>query len=482
MAPSPRKTPLGNKGKPSPSNQRRRTAQPKAKRSTVTNPLPSNPSSFMGEQSSFGFDEAGLHVPTGNSEILLTRRQLLYGAAGLAALGAAGAGFKAFNDYQSQKDAIYTLEVAENAVISLDDCELAEASDMVSAIASVDMPYGTLIWASTDSVAACLIPTEQSKPIATIGILSVTAGTYTEVIDKAMQQDEGYEIYDVRMSENGIIWTESNILQGAWSVWAAPVVGLDVGEPVKVADGDSDWELPSLAAVGSHAFWQLRPSLSGNATAEESKVKTALFTKLSSISDVITSNGRFATHLYPTDEGIVVTPRHPRSSSNYQLVHLSARTGEELDSITLPSLMTPLEAGYGPYGFTFSFESIYNYGGGIANLGTYTPIVSHETGDYDNLSWFRFGRTPSVAPCWSKNSFVVKSTTAVAVIDPEAKTYCTLDLDNDMESYGDVLCSYGRREAFVTAMNVDDTATVEASGGTGKVTRKCIVRTWSALA
>lgn len=503
MAPSPQKTP---------NNRRRRTVSSKHVRGSIgSNPSPARRSAgkpkvskvsqnaggagnqkaagpstigsysnFMGEEHKFAFDDDGLHIPTGNSEILLSRRQLLYGAAGLAAAGVIGTGVKIYSDAEAEKSAIYTLEVAEDAVFSQEDCQQADKGSLASNIASLNMPYGTLIWSSSDTVAACLIPTEKSKPIAKIGILSMAAGSYTTVIDQAQEQDAGYEIYDVRMSENGMIWTESNVLQGSWSVWAAPVVGLSVGDPVKVEEGDANWELPSLAAAGSRAYWQLRPSLSGTATAEESSIKSCQFTNPSQSKVVYTSNGRFATDICSTGEGIVISPRHPESSSYYQLVHIDGNTLETTDSITLPSLMTPLEVGYGPYGFTFSFQNIYSYGGGIANLGTYTPVTEHNDYQYDGLTWFRFGRTPSVAPCWCNGKFVVKSTTAVALVDTEAKSFCTLSLDNDIETYGDVLCSTGVRSTFVTTMNVDDTATMEASGKAEDATRKCIVRCWQA--
>ncbi len=44
--------------------------------------------------------------------------------------------------------------------------------------------------------------------------------------------------------------------------------------------------------------------------------------------------------------------------------------------MTLPSSMTPDLASYGRSGFSFGFSSIYNFGGGIANLGTGTAFGS----------------------------------------------------------------------------------------------------------
>ena len=46
--------------------------------------------------------------------------------------------------------------------------------------------------------------------------------------------------------------------------------------------------------------------------------------------------------------------------------------GEALDTMAA-RVRKPLEAGYGNTGFMFSFDAGYQYGGGIASIGTYTP-------------------------------------------------------------------------------------------------------------
>ena len=37
-----------------------------------------------------------------------------------------------------------------------------------------------------------------------------------------------------------------------------------------------------------------------------------------------------------------------------------------------------MECGWGKTGFSFAFDGIYNYGEGIANLGTYLPMEAPE--------------------------------------------------------------------------------------------------------
>ena len=63
------------------------------------------------------------------------------------------------------------------------------------------------------------------------------------------------------------------------------------------------------------------------------------------------------------------------------------------ESLTLPASMRPLEAAYVNGRFSFTFDSIYTYGEGLASLGTYAP-VSNDTGG----QWFCFDRNPLCAP------------------------------------------------------------------------------------
>ena len=176
--------------------------------------------------------------------------------------------------------------------------------------------------------------------------------------------------------------------------------------------------------------------------------------------------------------------------------------------------MKPLEAGFGDTGFTFSFESIYNYGGGIANLGTYTPAGEVSTGvlsegaanpngsssteeeprtlaennalsaastakfnalSYSGSTWFRFPRTPSAAPSWCGNWFMVKSTSAVCGIDFANKQYFAFDVEDGATDYGDYLASSGSTSHVVTYSNIDHTPL----GGTQ--IKQCLVRIWQPL-
>jgi hypothetical protein len=156
--------------------------------------------------------------------------------------------------------------------------------------------------------------------------------------------------------------------------------------------------------------------------------------------------------------------------------------GTVFDSAIFPSRMVPMEACYGSSGFAFSFESIYNYGGGIANLGTYTPQSKPDTaGSYSHRSWFRFARTPSMPPAWCDGWFLVKSTSAVVAIDLQSKRYTIFPTDNNAEAYGDCLASIGDNGTAVIFTNIDRTAAVQDNEDVTEDDRLCYVRVYTTV-
>ncbi len=444
--------------------------------------------------------------------MLLTRRHFLYGVAGVAALAALGGGYAYMQSNEDPGD-VTTLNVPENAVFTSEDCaQIEDASSVMSLSASVELPYGSLVWAN-DDIAACLLPTETSKPLAQIALLALGTGNYVTVVSNAVGESEGFEIYDVRACSKGVVWTEADILEGTWRIYHASSDGSSIGTPALAEEGDSDWEMPTLAAVGDHAFWQCIPRKDGPAKSEDSLLKRAAFGSSNS-ETVYTSHGRMATAPYAGADSVTITPRADTSGTYYQLTNINASTGAVTDALVLPASMKPLEAGFGETGFTFSFESIYNYGGGIANLGTYTPAGEVSTGvlsegaanpngsssteeeprtlaennalsaastakfnalSYSGSIWFRFPRTPSAAPSWCGNWFMVKSTSAVCGIDFANKQYFAFDVEDGATDYGDYLASSGSTSRVVTYSNIDHTPL----GGTQ--IKQCLVRIWQPL-
>ena len=440
--------------------------------------------SYVRDDRRFGFDDEGMHLPTGNSEILLTRRQLLYGAAGLAGIAAIGGAAVAMNNANETRNEVESLAVSEGDVFTLDDCVEVPTKDVMTLIGEYKLPYGSLVWAGNDTIAACLLPTAKATPLVTAALLDLTSGNQATVLEEADGQSEGFEIYDIRASYEGAIWSEANILTGNWRVYVAQRSGVDLLEHHLVDEGDASAEMPTLAAIEGNAYWQVMPvepaEDAENPDEGETQVKTVAFSKPKKVQTIYTAPGRCVTAIMPAnaEQGVIVTPRHPDARSHRQML-LVGPGGDVLDTVTFPSRMVPMEACYGATGFAFSFDRIYNYGGGIANLGTYTPQAKPENAQYSNRSWFRFGRTPSMPPAWCDGWFVVKSTSAVVAIDLQSKRYTIFPTDNNAEIYGDCLASIGDNGTVVVFTNIDRTAAVQDNEKVSEDDKLCFVRVYT---
>lgn len=412
--------------------------------------------------------------------MLLTRRHFLYGALGIGALAAVGAGATVVVQQmeKSADDELVVLEVPESSVTAVNSSELfaeVDPAERMQLVSSCELPYGSLVWANDDSVAACLLPTEEGKPLTQAGLVMLSSGSYSVVLEQAVGLDEGFEIYDVRATSSGLVWTEADILDGIWRVYTARWDGSALGAPALVEEGNDDWETPTIAAVGNRAFWQVLPKVDGVKRTENSLVKRASM-GANDTETVWTSQGRLASPPYGTRDSVVITPRTDTDAIHYQLTRLDADSGQVLDSLVLPSSMRPLEAGYGETGFMFAFDGSYQYGDGIANLGTYLPESAVANSDYSNAPWIWFDRSPSAAPAWCGSHFMVKSTSAVCGVNPATREFFPLDAESGADKYGEYLASTGAHDVVVTFSNLDDKPI------DGEPRKCCLVRTWSPLA
>lgn len=437
--------------------------------------------SYVRDDRAFGFDDSGLHIPTGNSEILLSRRQLLYGVAGLAGVAAVGGAAAAVGSITEHRNEVESLAVAESDVFTIDDCTEIPPDDVMVLIGEYKLPFGSLVWAGNDVVAACLRPSEKASPLVTASLLDITSGYESTVLSRADGHKEGFEIYDIRACDDGAIWTEANILTGAWRVFVSTISMMELQEHHQVDEGDATQEMPTLAAIGQNAFWQVMPVVPEEGEEEgETQVRMVAFKKPKEVKTIFTVPGRCATALMPANaqNGVVITPRHTDARSHRQMLVVGA-DGTVIDSLTFPSRMVPMESCYGSSGFAFSFESIYNYGDGISNLGTYTPQSKPEEGRYSNRSWFHFTRTPSMPPAWCDGWFMVKSTSAVVGIDLVSKRYTIFPTDNSAEAYGDCLASIGENGTVVIYTNIDRTEAIQDNEDVTDDDKLCYVRVYT---
>lgn len=416
--------------------------------------------------------------PTGNGEngrTLLSRRQLLFGAVGVGAVAAIGIGVatRGGGVFDDGGGDVPVLKVPNSAVTALADFEALESYEgKVEVVNEVDVPYGTLVWMNDDSVAACLLPTSEGSPLTQAALLDLGSDEPRTVLEQAIGFNENFEIYDMRATSKGLVWTEANVLKGAWRIYSA-LDSADVpASATLLEEGDSTYETPTIAAVGDRVFWQVLPK-DPNPDKLSSKLMAATMGK-NDAACVYESARRMGTPIYAGQDSVTITPRLDRATAYYQLTNINASTGSVTDQMTLPGSMSPLDAGYGDTGFMFSFPDIYNFGDGISNLGTYVPM-SNPNGDYDNAKWFGFARTPTAPPCWCNGTLIMKSTRAVCGVDLQNRTYYAIDVDDGADTYGEYLATTGSHSRFVTYTNIDHSP-IE-----GKATHACRIKVWRTL-
>lgn len=403
-------------------------------------------------------EQVRIPLPEGK-HTTLTRRQLIVGAAEIGALFAIGAGAQVATTAKEASSTVATLEVSEDAVVSLSDegaLSAIEGDAPLALSGEYKLPYGSLVWANSDSYAACLLPTEGADPLCQGAILNLSDGTLTTILEAPVSTERGFDICDIRCNEHGVVWTEANCLSGEWRIYQASASGTSIGSPVLVETGTSDYEIPYLCTAGNRAFWQVVPASSGNASAEDSLLKSASFGS-SDIREDWRSRGRMGTAPYSTGNEVVITPRVDTTGVYYQMTLLDADSGSKKDELTLPTPMKPLDAGYVDGRFTFSFDASYQNQGGLSGIGTFAPI---DRGGSSGSEWFCFDRNPTAAPAWSGSYFMVKSTRTVSGIDFAARTYFTLPCPDGCDDYGDFLASTGTHDVIVTYLGMpsDDDA------------------------
>ncbi len=426
------------------SNARRQHSQPKR----PTNRSDSPQATSM---------NAEVHIPLlDNNKVILTRRQLLFGAIGVAAIAGVGAGAAAISKSQKEEKSfdVLTVPVSNVSTTANMDGESLTADDCMELSASFEMPYGTLIWANSSHYAACLIPTDTSSPLSIAAIISLDSGTYETILEQAVTKDPGYEIFDIRATDNAVIWTEAHCLANVWKTYQATYSpGNGIGTPILLAEGDENFEAPSLAITSKHVYWQILPSLTSSMKSEDSLIYAAPIGS-SEATEVVRSHGRMCTPLYATNDGVACSPRVSTSGVYHQLSFIDDATLSITDSVIMPGGMKPLEAGYGNSRFSFAFDTIYNYGNGIANLGTYVPTSTDNPSD---SKWVCFDRNPTAAPAWCKNWFVVKSTRGVSCVDVNTNVMFSLGCPDGTDTYGDYLATTGSFDVIVTYCNIDKT-------------------------
>ncbi len=386
---------------------------------------------------------------TGDGPRQVTRREFVVGTAGvtLAILGAtailSGCGS---DDVSSDEIVPEEIEVSEDQVINSSDFTEVDMSTVASEVSGQDLPMGCVGSMDCDDIAVMIYPGDTTDVLTQMGLLSVSGGGLSSVLDRAVSHDDGFVIYDARCNDNIIVWAEANLFDDRWRIYIASVRSAsNIGDPVKVDEGDSDFDVPMLCVSGNNAFWTVMPTTDGGAKDSDSYLKCA---SLANTTPQIayTSSGRMITNPQASAGVVTIVPRAETKSTRYQMTAIDANTFDVLAAQILPSSMRAYDAIYIDGSFVFSIEQSYSFGGGIANFGTYAKI--------DDSRYMRFNRTPMDTPAKCGKYLAVKSSKSVVCLDLSAQTYFAIPTYAGCESYGDFLLSTGETSRIVTYTSV----------------------------
>lgn len=351
-----------------------------------------------------------------------------------------------------------TLEVPANSVVTLD--AFAEIEDTTGYFEIKDLaqyPKGTMLFASEDVTAAALLTGETASPSSTCSLVNLETGAMTPALDRAVNHDTGYSIFSVCASRELLVWVESNYLTSDWAVYCATIAdGALNGQPVKLDEGNGEFDTPTIAVIGTAAYWIVQPAENGPRTTENSFLRVAAGGSRSS--DLITSEGRFNGGLSVSGQILTAMPRAKASSGvYYELTAISVGSGSVVASQVMPHSFRPSNAIYMNNAFAFTIPASYDYGGGIANVGTYYPIA----GD----SWLRLARQSLTPPGICNGWLFAKSSSRTVFIDTRNQQYFVVNAPDGCTDYGDYSVCTGE------VARVCNYATVNKYVGTERTTQ-----------
>ena len=397
----------------------------------------------------------------------LTRWQavgrILGAGAGLVLAGgaAAGAGVLSGCSRGSGSSTPDVLQVGADDVVTLDGfTEISDTSGICNVVDLASLDAGAQLFTTGKGVAAALVAGEKASPLSTVQLVDLGRGRTFDALSQAQGTDAGFEIYAACASDGLLAWTECNYLTGEWAVYAAEMRvdqtsrelrdndgnyytsvsnAYSIGEAAKLDEGDGGYDAPLVSAVGSNAYWIVQPAADGAREKEDSVLKVSASRGLATA--LCSSKGRFNGQICASGDTLTVMPRAQASSGvYYQMTAISAASGQTLATQVLPRGYQPGAAVYMGGAFAFTIGASYDYGGGIANVGTYYPMPDGK--------WLRLTRQPVTAPGLCQGWLFSKSGARTAFVDMERRRYFTVNAPGEAADYGDYAACVGEVDAI----------------------------------
>ncbi|MCL1879586.1 MAG: hypothetical protein FWF71_03050 [Actinomycetia bacterium] len=352
-------------------------------------------------------------------------------------------------------DAASILRVSKDQVVQATDFKEAKTNQYLIEEERFDLPLGSQAYQIDSNRAIALVPRSEGDTLVDLNLLDLRNGKMSLLADTAAGTSQGHPgalVYDARASESVLAWTELDIADLSWQVYAAPLAASATGQAQLLDMGTSDYETPQLAVVQDKVYWTVMPNPSGAAQYQDSYLKTA-FLGRGEPWTVLTSSGRLSCDVIASDGVVCVAPRVDDKNIYYRLFALSASDEAQLASLILPQSLRVSQAVWLPQGFCFSIEGNNPNVGGLSSFGTYWALPDGK--------WLCLGRMPSLTPVQLGNLFCARSTTSIVGLDVANGCFFAIPTLADSADYGDILMGWGVQDKLIvygTVQNSNDPA------------------------
>lgn len=389
----------------------------------------------------------------------LSRRSFAIGSAAAAGAGMASIALTSCSSNENHTQTGEPQVVTDSSlIINVLDGDYEYTDATLTPSATWTLPLGTLLFHTGNAAwSAAMLTPESAAHINTLGALSLSSGNLVTVKEDATQGSP-YTYFDVRCSDSVYAWIEINYTDRSWALFGQQFAdGSLVGDPVKLDEGDENWEPPRITVCGDSVIWQRMPLSTGSSAGEDSHCYIWSVGADEGI-EVWTSHGRFATTPRVSGNVLTITPRVREDEGTYYgltALDLTSKDYDQVDQLVMPSPVAPLDAEYLGDRFAFSVEASYDGAGSLGSMGSFLGVSG---GPYLYVR-----REPLSQISGNGSTYLIKTQSSHLIVDTDAQTYGVLYSPDRSTEYGDFPATEGQSSQFLTFATVRGTTGIPES-------------------
>ena len=349
------------------------------------------------------------------------------------------------------------VEIEDEAVIieeddAVDVTDSYEETDLaLELVDAYELPLGSVLHAAEGNWIPVTSVGKAAAPMVFASALSLSSGNLYEVIPSPITASPNMVIYDIRCSDELFAWVEASTVTREWVLYAAAFADGELASDASALwQGDANWDPPGFAVSGKTVIWQVRPSTSGDKTAESSYCYLWKYGSTSAVA-VVESPGRFACPPSVSNGIVTLAPRvRPEDGVYYGVTSylLENDLKTMVDRIVFPASVRPFQCCRVGERIVTSIEASYDSGGLLGKMGTYIKDGSN--------GFVRLSREPVCGSCGHGDLVITKSRASYFTMDVAQKSYAILSATDRCVDYGEYPARSGECSSFVTYATVKD--------------------------